>query len=292
MGRPIQLSVEDLSPVCDISRDDQFVILRSYFDGGNQPDSSLYEVLSLAAVSGTKDQWLAFEADWKIALEHHHAPWLHTTDGVSLKNEPFTPENGWDKPKRNAFLWECVTVVEKHLLRPSTEHDPGGRPGLLAYVITVVLRDFLRATADNPEVPKDVTALCATQAVWQALVRGEAMGAHFYYLIFDQNEPFKRHIDARQRNKRAKKHLESILGRITSVTEADMRDVPALQMADLFAWCYSHKRKEPHHEWQKRILGHENWVDDRFGYDALVKIKPGVAGLVNSWGLPPGRPTR
>jgi hypothetical protein len=96
-------------------RDDEFVILRSFFDGGNQPDSRLYDVVSLACVSGITEQWTAFEADWKRSLKKHGAPWLHTTDAVSLKKKPLTEAHGWTKAKRDAFLSDCVAVVENHL---------------------------------------------------------------------------------------------------------------------------------------------------------------------------------
>ena len=33
------------------------MLLKTYFDGGNKADSSQYEILSLAAVSGTEEQW-------------------------------------------------------------------------------------------------------------------------------------------------------------------------------------------------------------------------------------------
>jgi hypothetical protein len=185
-----------------------------------------------------------------------------------------------------------VAVVENHLLRSITKSDPHGRPGLLPYVMTVVLADFIRARDDNPEVPKDVTVLCATQSVIQAVARGEVMGAHFCHLVFDQHERFMRHVIDRQTNPKARKELGPIVDRITSVISTDMRRVPALQMADLFAWSYSHKNVKPHHEWQKKLLAHRQWVDDWYGYDALVKLIPGVASRVRSWGLPPHKPTR
>jgi hypothetical protein len=290
--RPPILSIEDLSPICDISSDHQFVILKNYFDGGNQPDSKQYDVLSLASVSGTISQWRAFEDDWKPVLKKHGAPWLHTTDAVSLKNDPFTAANGWNKTKRDAFLSDCVTVVEKHLLQPM-QIKPPGKHGLMPHVVTVVLRDFIRARDNNPEVPKDVTELCVTQSVAQAMERGRAsFGAHFFHLIFDQKEPFKKHVVQRQENRKARKHLAEIVNRLTSITEADMRNVPALQMADLFAWSYSHKLQTPHHSWQKRLLQHRKWIDDWYDYDILVQIRPGVSDLVNSWKLPASRPTR
>ena len=268
------------------------VILKSFFDGANQADSTQYDVISLASVSGTSEYWRPFERDWKATLKRHHAPWLHTTDAVSLKRQPFTKENGWDEAKRDVFISDCVTVIEKHLLHPKSKREPRGRPGLLAHVVTIVLSDFIRARTANPEVPRDVTVLCATQAVDRAIARGKVIGVHHYYLTFDQNEPFMGHILDRQHNRKARKHLAPVIERISHIGESDMREVPALQMADLFAWCYSHKKRTPRFDWQNRLLSHRKWIDDWYTYDKLIRIIPGVADLVQSWGLPPRKPTR
>jgi hypothetical protein len=40
------------------------VVLRSYFDAGNQADSREYDVLSLAVASGTLNEWGPFENEW------------------------------------------------------------------------------------------------------------------------------------------------------------------------------------------------------------------------------------
>lgn len=205
---------------------------------------------------------------------------------------PFIGENGWDEDKRDVFISDCVTVIENHLLRPGTKRYPPGKPGLFPHVVTIVLSDFIKARDANSEVPNDATVLCATQSVAQVIARGAVMGVDFYYLTFDQNEPFVGHILDRQNNRKARKHLEPITGRISQIAQADMRDVPALQMADLFAWCYSHKKRTSRFRWQNRLLSHRRWIDDWFEYDALVKVIPGVADTVKSWGLPRRRPTR
>jgi hypothetical protein len=265
-------------------------------DGGNQADSKEYDVVTLASVSGKTDEWKAFERDWKVVLKKHDAPWMHTTDAVSLKREPFTKENGWDKRRRNAFISDCVAVVENHTARPRTKQDKQdryGRFGIVPYTFTIVLKDFLRARDVNPEVPKSATEICATSTVLRCLQWGEHIGADFYHFIFDQGEPFMSHVLDRQNNKKARKHLAPITGRITSIGQSDMRDVPALQMADLFAWCISHKNNTPRHGWNNRLLNHHaKWVDDWFDYDQLIKILPGVSNLVNSWKLPARTPTR
>lgn len=286
-----KLSLIDLLPFSGpVPKDYLLMIFKSYFDGGNQADSTQYDVLTLASVSGTLDMWKLFERDWKAVLIKHRAPFLHTTDAVSLLREPFTRDNGWDEDRRDAFLLDCVTVVDNHIGRPRTKTMPA-RVGLVPYTVTIVLDDFLKARKVNPAVPKTATELCATQAAWRCVDLGYRAGANFFHLVFDQGEPFMGHIHDRMRNKKARKHLK-ILNRITSLTEADMRLFPAIQMADLFAWCISHKNSESRFKWQNRILAYRKWIDEWFTYEHMAQIKPETADLVNSWNLPPRRATR
>lgn len=264
------------------------MIFRSFFDGGNQPDSEQYDVLSLASVSGNTEQWRGFENDWHKILKRHNAKWLHTTDAVSLKKYPFTKENGWDKTKRDIFLSDCVRTIEKHM----AVHR--GKEGLIPYVITLVLKDFVEFASNNPDkIPNDVTEVCAAQAVDRAIRQGLKIGAHFFHLVFDQNEPFIGHVSQRQKNRRAQKHLKPVTDRITSIIETDMRVTPALQVADLFAWCFSHKNLKPQHAWQKQLLSHGRWIDDWYDKERLARyVKPDYYAEVKSWKLPPRRPTR
>jgi len=288
-----QFSLVDLMPIhSGISKEHLLVVLKSYFDGANQADSSLYDVLSLASISGTPSQWRAFEREWKATLKTHNAPWLHTTDALTM-NDPYTTENGWDAHKVQAFLSGCIGTIENHLVVPNIEdRTKEGKYGLVPHVVSIVLKDFIRARDANADMPRAVEELCVTQSVATVFARGDALGADFYYLTFDQNEPFMGHVLDRQRNRKARNHLKPITGRIMHTGESDMRDVPALQVADIFAWSYSHKRTVPLYPWQSTLLTHYKWVDEWFEYDDLLKLIPGVTDLVKSWNLPPRKPTR
>ena len=265
------------------------MIFKSYFDGGNEPNSKLYDVITLSTVSGTKTDWAPFENEWKRVLRSYGVAWLHTTDAATF-NEPYTRAKGWTRERRDKFMSECVGVLEKHMSVPHS----GRQAGLVPYVVTVVLEDFLEMRRKHPdELPVDVTELCATQAVQQVVRQGAAWGANFFHFIFDQNEGFMRHVDSRSRNKKAKAHLGPYMERITSVGEADMRTVPGLQAADLFAWCVSHKSKRPRYRWQNRLLNKRQFFDDWYSGEAIVeKLIPGTNALVRSWHLPATRATR
>ena len=96
------LSLCDLSPLSNIPKDHLFVAFKSYFDGGNKADSQQYKTVTLASFSGTSVKWQHFERKWAAVLVKHNAPWLHTTDAVSL-NKPFSKSSGWSKDKVDEF---------------------------------------------------------------------------------------------------------------------------------------------------------------------------------------------
>jgi hypothetical protein len=60
------------------------MVLKGYFDGGNQADSRQYDRITLATVCGTADQWKTPELEWREVLTAHKADFLHTTNAVSL----------------------------------------------------------------------------------------------------------------------------------------------------------------------------------------------------------------
>jgi len=264
------------------------MILKSYFDGGNQADSTLYDVLTLASVSGITEQLKPFDADWNAALKKNNAPWLHTTDLFSRMKEPFTARDGWDSTRSEALILDCVEVIKRHVARPLA--DPSPRVGVLPFTVSIPLKDFIRAREGNSEVPRSAAEICATQSLNGCLQWGQdIMGAHYYHLFFDQSEPFRGHIVDRQRNPKVLKQLP-LLSRIARNDEVDMRQTPALQMADLFAWCVSHKSRA-RLKWHKALLDiprMDEWID----YKELMKPVPGVASLVSSWKLPKRKPTR
>jgi hypothetical protein len=283
--------LKDLLPFSGpLPKDHLLVVMKSYFDGGNQADSRQYDVVTLASISGTSDQWRLAERDWKAILKKHHAPFLHTTDAVSLTSPPLTKNDGWDKTKRDAFISDCVTVIENHLALP-IKGAFQGKLGLYPFTVSVVLDDFKKARQTNSSVPRDANEICAVQTLGGCLSWGmRHQRPHFYHLFFDQGEPFRGHIVDRQTNPKSAKIIP-LMDRIIMKGEVDMRHVPALQMADLFAWCVSHRNKGDMHGWQRRLLNFprgDEWLD----YKELIKPHQSTVGFVKEWKLPRRRATR
>ena len=260
------------------------MVLKSFFDGSNEADSTQYDVVTLASVSGTIDLWRAFERDWRATLKKHGADWLHTTDLVAGAS-PYSNREGWCDASREAFVSDCVKIIDERVViqRPTMR-----RRGLVPYAVTIYLKDYLRACADNPEVPRTVSELLSTQVVYRCLDLGYRMKTDFFHLFFDQGEPYMGHILDRKNTRKRIPMLE----RITQIGQINMRRTPALQMADVFAWCASHRDIQPHPRWQSVILSHHNVFDERYHYERIMKIQPGIAALVKSWGLPPRKPTK
>ena len=91
------------------------MVLKGYFDGGNQADSTQYDRVTLGVASGTGEQWRLLETAWNAVREKHNAPPLHTTDAIGLHND-FSSQNGWDDRKVDLFIDDCVGLVEQHIL--------------------------------------------------------------------------------------------------------------------------------------------------------------------------------
>ena len=202
--------------------------------------------------------------------------------------DPFTLEKEWSVQKVDALISDCVKVLEEHIALPLAGSAPP-REGLMPFTATIVLSDFKRARGVNSDVPKDATEILATQALNACFEWGTSRGTDWYDLFFDKNEPYRGHVVDRKRNPKARRQVPEI-EKVSLIAEADMVHVPALQMADLLAWCVSHKRT-PARNWQKRLLSLAR-VDEWLEYNNLIKPIPGVADLIREWKLSPRKPTR
>jgi hypothetical protein len=231
------------------------VVLKSYFDGGNQADSTQYEVLSLASISGTQTEWKPFERDWKRNLKKHRALYLHTTDVVARKGI----YKGWTEAQREAFLMDCVKIASKHHARANLGDIPG-KFGLYCFVISFVLKDFVENAKRNPEAPNNANEGCLRQALGDVLTwSNEQAACEECQFFFDQGEPFYGHLHQILQSKKALKDA-LLLNRIIQVREVDMRYIPALQLADLYAWSVSHRLSEWQPRWQQKLLKtHYRW---------------------------------
>ncbi len=236
------------------------VVLRSYFDGGNQADSRAYDVVSLAAVSGTHHEWKPFEKDWKKVLRKHHADFLHTTDAVS-RNGIY---QDWNEDQVDAFLTDCSKIARQHCAR-ATIGNSLGKFGLLPFVITINLKTFVENARNNPHASQNANEACLRQALGEVLVWSHEQAAcdacHFF---FDQGEPFYGHLVQLLQNKKALE-TATLLRKIVHRSESDMRHVPALQLADLYAWTQSNRNSDWNPKWKAKLLKSHfrwQWIDE------------------------------
>ncbi len=285
-----QLSLSELLPYnCGLPKGHLVVVLKCYFDGSNQSDSTQYEYVTLAALAGTSHQWKMFDKDWRNNLRKHNAKWLHTTDAVAM-NKPFSKEDGWTSLKVGRFIRDCTKIAGRHIGRPITDTE-SGRVGLYPYTVTIHIKDYIRARDENEGLPVSLDEVLATEAINAVFKFGnDFAGTEYFDLIYDQNEPYRGHILDRQRHPKAVKVLQ-MFEKIATNTEANMRLFPPLQLADLWAWCVSHKREEQIWKWQQKMLNHPS--DEAYGdYEKLSRPIQGTIDLVRKWKFPKRKRTR
>ncbi len=155
------LSLRELSPLATIPEDHLLVVLKSYFDGGNQADSTRYDIVTLAGFSGRKKDWKTFESDWRKVLGKHGADYLHTTDAVGLTGD-FSKRKGWCSDSVEEFINSCVSVVEK--CATVRIGDQAVKPGVRPVTISLLLKDYKRAILKIPDLGT-AEHICATQCV-------------------------------------------------------------------------------------------------------------------------------
>jgi hypothetical protein len=257
------------------------MVLMSYFDGAGQPDSRISDRIVIATACGTADQWNDFQSAWNKVLTDHEAPFLHTTDAVSLQDH-FSKEKGWDKSSVDAFIEDCVSVIRDNLWSPE-------KSGLFVVTLTIPIADYLKAREVEPKLPHSITEICATESLSFCLRWGREIGAKYYHLYYDQGEPFFGHVDDRMRNEKAKRTIP-LLGKVVHYGQSNMRDVLPLQLADLFAWCISHNNQASK-PWHRR-LNDLSWHSLILDYPRLLSPTKSVLDLMASWKLPKRKPTR
>jgi hypothetical protein len=263
------------------------VVLKSYFDGGNEADSLQYDLVTLAAFSGTKYHWQKFDRRWKKCLKDHGAKYLHTTDAVCLSRD-FSRRNGWDEDKVDSLISGCVSAIEEcAAVRNGRRLE---KASIRPVTISVLLQDFKKALSDMPDL-RTPEHLCATQCVPVCALYGKLIGADKLQLFFDQGERFFGHIRDRMDNKKSR--VEPLWPCVIHAGESDMRLVPALQAADLLAWSVNHAYEEDtvSHKWQQRILDIDR-ERECFDYEYLRTASREAMSTVKSWNLPTRRSPR
>lgn len=188
--------------------------------------SSATEFLALAAFVARDEDWMAFDRLWRVALHDTQAPYLHMRE-FAHRVGAFA---GWTEERRRALLGPCVQAVNS---------IPA-----VAIGAAMSITDFDALDSEARSALRDPFFCC-----FQEVVRGVALTAVFepadvqVRMVFSQQDEFG--TSARQ--------LWSVMAettdagnRMRSLEFADMREVPALQAADLLAYelrHYYHLRK-------------------------------------------------
>jgi hypothetical protein len=256
--------------------------MKCFFDGGNEPDSTAYKVVTLAGLVGTHPQWRKFDSDWKkTVIGKHGAQYAHATDATALQND-FA---NWSQSRVDAMYGDCVRVLREHA---AVSHQ---RLGLLPVTITVLNEDFLRAYETVPELGSSAMH-CAVQCCELCFQFGEVFYPdNKYQLYFDQGEPYYGHIVNRYNNRKAKR-IEPIWERVVVLAEANMRVTPGLQAADMLAWAVNHHYTDGQcvRDWQASLFEIHR-EEQLLDYDMLVQPDRAVVERVKAWKLPTrGRP--
>jgi hypothetical protein len=156
-------------------------------------------------------------------------------------------------------LKDCVDIAARNCARATVDDVPG-KFGLYYFVVTFVLKDFIEVAKAIPGSPNNVNESCLRQALGEVLPWATEQGAcDECHLFFDQGEPFYGHLCHLLQNKKVLKDAY-LLQKITQQSKCDMRFVPALQLADLYAWTVSHKLATWQPKWQVKLLRtHYRW---------------------------------
>lgn|GEM_PF-1590178 len=280
------VGLRQLSASTALGKINPMVTLKGYFDGGNKSDSRRYSIVSLAAVSGVPDQWEAFESDWRAMLCTHNVPYLHVTDLLAGQDAYE------DRPikMRLRLLSAAARLAAKHHVVAATPKT-SARFGLFCCAISIHLKafvDFAHANADAPKnADRAMLGYCLSEVIQWAQANAKADECQ---LFFDQGEPFYGHLQHMLQSKKAKVDATALL-LVASTAEANMRRVPALQLADLYAWCVAHRHRPAKPRWQEIVLAtHYRWI--HIDSSNVQNINRQSLRTAASWGMPNRAPTK
>jgi hypothetical protein len=277
--------MSDLSPTAIVRTGDLFVAIRCYFDGGNLHETE--GEITLAGIVGNEIQWKNLERRWEKHVEKHRAKFVHTTDAIALQNE-FSKDKGWCNNRVRHLMSDSVSIILECLAKiPDNPDNPSvdSFQGIMPFTITVRMDDFKRALGTIPDLgtPEGACAMTCVDLCFQYGVN--YLRGRRFNLIFDRGEPFYGHLKDRQNNKASLK-IDPIWEK-TALTELNMRELPGLQVADVFAWATNarHRHGRIEHEWQERLLA-KHREDRLLSYERLLKPNLETIDLVKSWRLP------
>lgn len=254
---PRWLSVRRLSAVFNPPEGRIVIVLKAYFDAGNEIDSTQYDIVTLAGISAREEDWPRFEISWLNAVTAAWSecdmppdvqPYLHTTNMLT-GNEPFTKKRGWNTTRLNALFETCALII--------AEASDSKRFRLVS--ASVLLKDYREVRAEGVRLAS-VRDICASFCVASAVAWSPAFAADFMQhgaeLYFDQNELFRASITNRQHHRKLRNH--PAWAKLSLVGSVNSKITPAVQPADLLAWSINaHQIGKVKGGWQLALLSLE-----------------------------------
>lgn len=193
-------------------------MLVGYFDESGH--SSETDFFALAAFVSDDLEWVQFDKQWRTALDRNGAPYLHMREFAHFRG-PFA---GWTEERCRSLLGECVTTINS--------------VKAIAVGAAMLVEDFNIFDHEGQSRLQDPFFCCFPE-----VVRGVALNAFFEPenykgdMVFSQQDEFR---PKEMKLWNAMVHDSDLRTRIGSLKFRNMRDVPALQAADLLAYEFRH----------------------------------------------------
>jgi hypothetical protein len=255
---PMCLNVRRLSPISNPPEGRIVIVLKAFYDHGNDINSELYDIVTLAGYSAREKDWPAFENRWKTRVARAWAdcrnmpdvqPYIHVAE-MMVGRCPFSRDQGWTDARIQSLLSDCSLHIAE---ATATKLFRG-------VACSVLLKDYKKIRREGIAVAsvEDIcSSFCVARAVaWNADFAEDFMreGAELY---FDQNGPFRGSIA--NRKKHGKLRRNEAWKKLGAVGEVDSTVVPAVQAADLLAWSVDsyQEGKRPSGTWQLAMVSIE-----------------------------------
>ena len=228
------------------SRDHERGILisfKSYFDGSHQgPSWKNCDLIALAGFAAGDAVMASFERDYDIVLHDDRrrpsADYLHMKELRSNSGRsPFSDAKGWNNERRTRLVSDVVDLLGS---------QDKARSHLFLCSVEPRSLDRLRVKGANLPSPLRIcTHYCPHWVMaWHAREYPGIMADSHYYFDFD--EPFKADFE-KIRKMQMSNRFETSGNRKTwelvkSITNAYMKETPALQVSDMLAWGTQRQR--------------------------------------------------
>jgi hypothetical protein len=242
-------------PKVNISGREILIAMKAYFDGSG--DLKKRDFVVLAGVAANDPLWASFDAKWREILDDRDppAPYIHMREIVNGR-KAFKPEMGWDEKKTSQLILDCLMYIQTL-----------DKTDFRAFICTLDLGSYKYLVENGAKLPAILTFLsrfCPELVVKWYLEEFEKWYPQEMHFYFDQGEKFKGRFEERwTRGKKSSGRFLNHWHLVKTVTTADMRDEPALQLADLIAWG------------QNRRLVSEKYKDQR-SWKMLPKVTDAV----------------